>query len=462
MSERPPSIAPARPALPRDSGVGIIIRRKRGKGREVLLGKRSRRSRFLPGSWAFIGGSLEEQDEPHRPDAFARCVSREVLEETGIDVPPESWHEAGTRITPPIYSIRFDSRFFVAEVDEDVTLPSAPPRPEELEELRFFPPGLALAEWDAGEMDLPPVLPPVLRILAESRKGGPVRLAEKIKEAHDLEEKTPRIECIPGVWMLALESRTLPPATHTNAWLVGGERFVIVDPGSDDPDEQRRLFDVVERRRSAGSEPDAVVLTHHHADHTAGAVDTATRFEVPIKAHAATLERLPAGAGERVELQDGEKIDLAGESLEVLHTPGHASGHVALYMPNREAAIIGDLLSGQSTILIDPEEGDMGAYIASLRRLSELRCHALFPGHGVPLGPEAVEAAIEHRWGRESGILAALSRGPRSLDDIAREAYQDTPKIPELLAQTQTSAHLAHLERKGAVSREGDAWQLVG
>jgi glyoxylase-like metal-dependent hydrolase (beta-lactamase superfamily II) len=358
--------------------------------------------------------------------------------------------------------VRFDTKFFLAEVPEDTEVPRESPNPHELEEIRFVGAGRALVEWETGEAHIPPVLPPILRLLSDTRKRSVARLASKLDEINDLEERVPRLEFVPNIWMLAVATDTLPPATHTNVWLVGGKKFLIVDPGSPRQEEIERTLAVVERRRGEGHEPEAVFLTHHHADHAAGAFEIAARLSLPVRAHESTLERLKPEGAACEAVKDGDRLDLNGLSAEVLHTPGHAPGHLALYVAESEVAVVGDLLSGQSTVLIDPEEGDMGAYMRSLRRLQGLRCRLLLPAHGIPLRARAIEQTVEHRWGREESVLASIGAEPRSLDDVVERAYVDQPDVPDVLKQRQALAHLIQLERKGVVQRAGEGWTLAG
>ena len=460
MSERPSGIPPGDPVTPKLAAVGIIIRRGDDGGWQVVLGLRTRRSRFLPGAWAFIGGAVDESDEPARRGTLKRCVSREVQEEIGLTIDAESWRDAGRRVTPPIYPVRYDTRFFLVEVPNDIELSAEPPAPEELEELRFVGAGRALVEWETGESEIPPVLPPILRLLADTRRRSVQRLASKLAEIHELEEKVPRIEFVPGLWMVPVASDTLPPATHTNVWLVGGKRFLVIDPGSSHPEEIDKVLAVVARREEEGHRPQAVFLTHHHADHASGAAEVAKRLGVPLLAHAETLSRIgsPPKGVKTEPIEDGHVFDLAGISAQALWTPGHAAGHMILYVPEKEVAVVGDMLSGQSTILIDPEDGDMGQYMRSLRRLQDLRCRLLLPGHGIALRARDIDHAIEHRWGREAGLLAAIDASPRAIEEIVEQAYVDVPNVPTLLKRRQALAHLIDLERKGVVRREGESW----
>ncbi|HJQ98282.1 MAG TPA: NUDIX hydrolase, partial [Candidatus Polarisedimenticolaceae bacterium] len=140
--------------------------RPRGDGGyEILLGLRARTSRFMPGNLAFPGGKLEPADDPGRPGAFERCASRELLEETGLSIDPSAWIDAGERITPPFFNVRFRTRFFVAELPPGQTLPKAPPAPAEIEELGFHRAGDILDAWQRGRATVPPPVVTILRAL---------------------------------------------------------------------------------------------------------------------------------------------------------------------------------------------------------------------------------------------------------------------------------------------------------
>jgi glyoxylase-like metal-dependent hydrolase (beta-lactamase superfamily II) len=145
--------------------------------------------------------------------------------------------------------------------------------------------------------------------------------------------------------------------------------------------------------------------------------------------------------------------------LRALHTPGHAAGHLAFHIEDRGLLIAGDLISGLSTILIDPEHGDMDAYLESLARVHACRCKMLLPGHGPPLLGGRLGALIDHRRERERRILAALESGSTALGEIALAAYADTPGLPAALTEGQSLAHLRGLERRGRAARVGADWR---
>jgi glyoxylase-like metal-dependent hydrolase (beta-lactamase superfamily II) len=239
----------------------------------------------------------------------------------------------------------------------------------------------------------------------------------------------------------------------------GADRFVVIDPGSTEVEENDRLLRVVARRRKAGAAVEAVVLTHHHRDHVGGAGEIAEALGVPVWAHRETFARLAALPGRVATraLSEGDVLDLGGVSLAVLHTPGHAPGHLAFFDPARRVLIAGDLVSGLSTILVGFEDGDMAAYLASLRRVASLEPRTVFASHGPPLPGKAIAATIAHREAREAKVASALGAEPRALAAVAAEAYADTPQAPPFLREMQTRAHLRHLARRGAATLHDDA-----
>lgn len=455
MSELPEGIPPGQPAEPRESASGIVVRRAEDGAWQALLGVRSRRSRFMPGHLAFPGGMLDPGDRPGETGAFARCVRREMHEETGLDIDEGCWIEAGERTTPPLFSRRFHTVFFVVEWPEDAEPPV--PATEEIESLGFMRPSEVVHDWERGVHRVAPPTLPILRALG-AETGEIDDLAARVTRANAGEERAPRIEFVPGVWMFPARTATLPPATHTNVWMPGGERFAIVDPGSTEPDENRRLTEVIERRCRLGQRPSAVVLTHEHRDHVGGAATVARALDLPVRAHALVLDALASQLDgcERRPIADGEELDLGGAALRAYHTPGHASGHLAFHDQERGVLIAGDLVSGVSTILIDPDNGSMADYLESLRRVRELKPRTVFAGHGPPIPGRAIGQLLDHRAQREAKIVERLGPIPSELAEIARSVYADVPQMPSALTERQTLAHLIHLESRGAARRSDD------
>jgi glyoxylase-like metal-dependent hydrolase (beta-lactamase superfamily II) len=144
-----------------------------------------------------------------------------------------------------------------------------------------------MALWARGEALLHP--PNWWGIAALERAAPP--------EAVELLRHPPpglRIEFQKGLFLAPLRTPTLPPATHTNCWIVDlGGGVAVVDPGSPDPGEQARLAAILAGLAREGRPPREVWLTHHHADHVGGVEHLAAR-DLPVRAHRLTATRLPS------------------------------------------------------------------------------------------------------------------------------------------------------------------------
>jgi ribonuclease/clavin/mitogillin len=269
-----------------------------------------------------------------------------------------------------------------------------------------------------------------------------------------------------GVVRIPLHTPTLPPATETNCYLVGEGDFYVVEPAS--PwDEPRRLLDEAVRARIArGHRPIAAIVTHHHHDHVGGARHLCDAFSIPLLAHPLTRDRLAGSVRVDGVLDEGDALDpaLAALDVAVLHTPGHAPGHLCLFSRAHGWALVGDMVASIGTILIDPSDGgDMDAYLAQLRRLAALQPTRLLPAHGDPVDDAVgrLEFYVAHRLAREARVLGAVRALPTSFDDVVEAAYADTPGAHPELARRSARAHLERLARLGDVAREGDRWRRV-
>jgi endoribonuclease LACTB2 len=252
----------------------------------------------------------------------------------------------------------------------------------------------------------------------------------------------------PGIRVLALRTPTLPPAAHTNVYLVGPEAgpVAVVDPGSPYPDQQAVLDAVLEKLPIS-----SILLTHHHGDHVGGAAALAARWGVPIAAHVATAQRLEGVVEVTQPIADGEVV----HGATAVFTPGHAEGHLCFEVG--DATIAGDMVAGIGTILIDPDEGDMTQYLASLERLRARPASMLLPAHGPPIADAAAKLTeyLAHRRMREDRVLAALIDAPRTLGEMLPTAYGDTPRVLWPLAERSLRAHLVKLVREGRARDEG-------
>ena len=267
----------------------------------------------------------------------------------------------------------------------------------------------------------------------------------------------------PEISVVPLRSPTLPPATHTNCYLLGERALTVVDPAAVRDADRGPLEVALEARLASGARVERVFLTHHHRDHIGSAAWVAERYQCPIVAHAESARRLPELS---ISSLESEGLEIDGALWSALWTPGHAPGHLCLINERSGDAVVGDMVAGVGTILIEPEEGDMAAYLESLRTLAALPLSRLLPAHGPPLSParEALEGYIAHRLAREAKIFAALPSAPRErigLAELVEIAYADAPAAVRVgadggLAGYAARAHLEKLRREGRASADGE------
>jgi glyoxylase-like metal-dependent hydrolase (beta-lactamase superfamily II) len=264
-----------------------------------------------------------------------------------------------------------------------------------------------------------------------------------------------RIEFQKGLFLASLRTPTLLPATHTNCWVVDlGEGVAVVDPGSPEPEEQARLDALLDGLAREGRPAREIWLTHHHADHVGGVAHLARRG-LPVRAHRRTADRLPSGMEVRLA-SDG---DLLHGRWRVLHTPGHAAGHLVFHDEATGALLAGDMVSTLSTVVVDPPEGDMGEYLRQLDRLRALGARTLYPAHGAPAPAAAakLDEYLAHRRLRTGKVEAALSPGG-TLAEVTRVAYDDTPPPLWPVAERSCLATLLMLEAEGRARQVEGGW----
>lgn len=379
----------------------------------------------------------------------------EALADLGVELDASRLVWAGRWLTPPFAPLRFDNRFFLLEWPrEEAVQPSI--LPGECAEGAWIDPGEALDLVQCGEGLAAPPIVHILEVL--HRDGFDAGLGRLRDPSETNLGPLRRIEMRPGVIMFPLATHTLPPATTTNTYLLGTGDAVLVDPGSPlDLENERLERALAVARDQLGRRVVAIWLTHHHPDHIGGVARLRQSLNVPVLAHPLTAERL-AGRGLSIdgELTDGQRIVLAGDPpfpVCVVHTPGHARGHLCFLEETCRSVLVGDLLAGLGTIVIDPPEGDMDDYLGSLAKLAALRPGPLFPAHGPPIrrGVARLREYIDHRLWREQKVLDAWGRGVRAPAEMLPAVYDDVPKEAWPLAERQILAHLERLRRAGKI-----------
>lgn len=209
--------------------------------------------------------------------------------------------------------------------------------------------------------------------------ASPQSLPGHTPTPHGSDTFSPADSLLPGV----IENIARGQQVFTsNAFLVTGERTVLVDAGSE--------FDAVAEVRERGADIDALVLTHTHPDHIGNAAALTEAFDCEVWGFDPD-HRLVDHA-----IADGDTVGLGDHSYEALYTPGHKDDHLSFYAAAPETVFAGDLVFANGSFgRTDLAEGDRDALVESIRSLRETVSSgllALHTGHG----PSVTDEPFEH------------------------------------------------------------------
>jgi glyoxylase-like metal-dependent hydrolase (beta-lactamase superfamily II)/8-oxo-dGTP pyrophosphatase MutT (NUDIX family) len=401
-------------------------------------------------------------------------------------------------LTPPGQPKRFDTRFFItrmpagqqaeadgaeaqhlmwltpaAALDPAAGLKLLPVTRRTLQTLAGFRDSAdALAQVE-GWRDIPLVMPRI----ASGRKGRRAVLPDEPPYA-EIARLDPdgrgdvSLDIVPGavvrlsprVIRITAPNAGLMTGPGTNSYLVGDpehNEWTAIDPGPADAGHVAALH------AAAPGPIVRILVTHTHVDHSPGAALLARATGAPVfgqrPLHAAGQD--PSFDPAR-ELAPGERLVLGSQAtLRVLHTPGHASNHLCYLLEEEKLLFTGDHVMQGSTVVINPPDGDMGAYLRALQALLEEDIDWLAPGHGflVARPHEVIRALIAHRLRREGRVvdaLAASDAGPAAtLDGLLPLVYADVPPGLHPVARRSLLAHLLKLEADGAIQPDGEGWR---
>jgi glyoxylase-like metal-dependent hydrolase (beta-lactamase superfamily II) len=239
----------------------------------------------------------------------------------------------------------------------------------------------------------------------------------------------------------------------TNTWVVGRDPALVIDPGPEDRAHVQRVAE-------AAGPVAAILITHHHPDHAPGAQLLAALTGAAVRA-------FRPWAGE-TQIAHGEAAVGGGVRLRAVHTPGHTEDHLVFFETDGAALFTGDAVLGWGTSVVDPPDGDLIAYLRSLRDMLDLGAVTIYPGHG-PVVADAegkLREYLTHREERERQVLEGLTDGPKTPADLVPLIYRDYPDELHPVAARSMLAHLLKLEREGRAirvgSREEDRFALTG
>ena len=248
----------------------------------------------------------------------------------------------------------------------------------------------------------------------------------------------------------------------TQTYVAGERQVAVIDPGPDLPEHLDALEEAI------GDKPlVAIMCTHTHRDHSPAARPLAERTGAPIIGCAPlALETVGPRADAAFDgdyapdrvLADGEALEVDGEPITAVGTPGHTSNH--LCFAYRGALFSGDHVMGWSTTVVVPPDGDMAAYMRSLDKLRQRDDRVYYPAHGpaVENPQQYVRHLLGHRMQREKQILRLVGERPREISDIVANAYPGLDRRLVPAAGGSVYAHLLDLERRGLVERQQDLW----
>ncbi|NML17962.1 MBL fold metallo-hydrolase [Azohydromonas caseinilytica] len=402
-------------------------------------------------------------------------------------------------VTPPGLPKRFDTRFFLAAAPEAqeathdgiemtahawLTAAQAVQGEREvrvvgpvrrlLAQLSRFTSAQEMLDWAAGLGEVPCIRPQLARDAAgrlgplfpdhpgwaEARRVDPrgegiARAQVTPGEALRLSERVIRLTAAnPGVMTGPGTNSYLVGALKTNEW-------AVIDPGPADAGHVQAL------QAAAPGPIRWILVTHTHLDHSPGAALLARATGARVLGRRTPHAQWQDEAFNPVrELHDGERLALdAGSTLHVVHTPGHASNHLCYLLEEEATLFTGDHVMQGSTVVINPPDGDMAAYLASLQRLRDEfpELQWLAPGHGFLIAqpPRVWELLLRHRQQREAKLLAALTDEALSLDELLPHVYDDVPPTKHRAAERSLLAQLLKLRAEGRVREVEGAWRLA-
>ena len=251
--------------------------------------------------------------------------------------------------------------------------------------------------------------------------------------------------------------------TGTGTYIVGNGTVAVIDPGPDDGAHLEALLAAVE-----GETVSHVLVTHTHRDHAPLARPFADAVGALVLAARPPARETHASGGldeaedqtfrPDVILNDGDRIAGTDWTLETLATPGHASNHLAFALIEENALFSGDHVMGWATSVVAPPDGDMGAYMDSLERVTARGFETLWPTHGAPVTDVApfLTAYKAHRLEREAQILARLAAADRTISQMVPGLYVAVDQRLWPAASLSVLAHLIDLVRRGVVVCDGE------
>ena len=245
----------------------------------------------------------------------------------------------------------------------------------------------------------------------------------------------------------------------TNTYLIGNDEVTVIDPGPALPAH-------IEAITQTSSHIKQILLTHTHPDHSPGTKLLQDKIGVPVFAliTESSKDQDTTFTTERI-LSDGETLTSKDYTIEVIHTPGHASNHLCYLLKQEKLLFTGDHIMDGSTVVISPPDGNMQEYIDSLLKLKKYDLNKIAPGHGELMDDPytAVEWIVQHRMERESKVIETLQlQKSGDLDTLVRDVYSDVDPILHPIAKWSLESHLIKLINDGVAKRTNNKFIYIG
>jgi glyoxylase-like metal-dependent hydrolase (beta-lactamase superfamily II) len=246
----------------------------------------------------------------------------------------------------------------------------------------------------------------------------------------------------------------------TNTYLIGREDLTLVDPGPNIPEHIDEII------RQADGKIKRILVTHTHTDHSPAALPLSKILDVPM--YGRLVDGKSSWEDESfipdIVLNDKDVLETEEYTLEVIHTPGHASNHLCYLIKDIKCLLTGDHIMDGSTVVIGPPDGNMTSYINSLEKLSNYDIDCFAPGHGNYMyePDKTIESIIRHRLTREGKVLRKLEEaGLSNLDELTKLVYDDVSEQLHPIARFSLEAHLLKLVDENKVKRDKDQFEKI-
>jgi glyoxylase-like metal-dependent hydrolase (beta-lactamase superfamily II) len=250
--------------------------------------------------------------------------------------------------------------------------------------------------------------------------------------------------------------------TGTNSFIIGDERVAVLDPGPDDPGHRAALMAAI-----GGRPVEAILLTHTHKDHSAGAEALRQATSAPLWFAGPHRLSRPARLLEINALArdcdwalmpdraffDGETFSIGGVDLVAFATPGHCANHMSYGIAGTGWLLTGDHIMGWNSTLVAVPDGSMADYLASLEKVLALPYASYLPAHGGPIadGPTYARALLGHRQMRNRQIADAVAAGATRVDDLLNRMYPQLSPRLRFAAALTLRAHIEYLAERGTI-----------